>query len=117
MFAGRDLELMVCSSFSKNFGLYNERVGAVTLLANELDAANKALSQLRVTVRSNYSNPPSYGAAIVNKVLSEPELNAMWHNEVDAMRGLFAFLVLDRSRANLALARRFLTQASETAEL
>jgi len=41
-------------------------------------------------VRSNYSNPPSYGAAIVNKVLSEPELNAQWHNEVDAMRARIA---------------------------
>jgi aspartate/tyrosine/aromatic aminotransferase len=90
MFAARDIELIVCSSFSKNFGLYNERVGAVTLLANELEAATKAMSQLRVTVRSNYSNPPSYGAAIVNKVLSEPELNAMWHNEVDAMRARIA---------------------------
>jgi aspartate/tyrosine/aromatic aminotransferase len=86
LFAERDLELLVCSSFSKNFGLYNERVGAITLLANDPEVGNKALSQLRATVRSNYSSPPSYGAAIVNTVLSSPELNAQWHNEVDAMR-------------------------------
>lgn len=85
-FAERDIEMFVCSSFSKNFGLYNERVGAVTLVAADVDAGAKALSQLRVTVRSNYSNPPSYGAAIVSKVLGEPELNALWHTEVDAMR-------------------------------
>lgn len=89
-FAERDLELIVCSSFSKNFGLYNERVGAVTLLATDAEAGNKALSQLRVTARSNYSNPPSYGAAIVSKVLSEPELNALWRSEVDAMRARIA---------------------------
>lgn len=85
-FAARDLELLIASSFSKNFGLYNERVGAITLLANDVDAATKALSQLRVTVRSNYSNPPSYGGAVVSKVLGDAELNALWHNEVDAMR-------------------------------
>lgn len=85
-FAERDIEMFVCSSFSKNFGLYNERVGAVTLVAASADAGAKALSQLRVTVRSNYSNPPSYGAAIVSKVLAEPELNALWHTEVEAMR-------------------------------
>ncbi|MDB4988405.1 MAG: aspC [Myxococcaceae bacterium] len=86
MFAARDLELIVCSSFSKNFGLYNERVGGITLLANDTDAGTKALSQLRATVRANYSSPPSYGASIVNAVLSDRELNAQWHNEVDAMR-------------------------------
>ncbi|MET0287556.1 MAG: amino acid aminotransferase, partial [Polyangiales bacterium] len=89
-FAARDIEMIVCSSFSKNFGLYNERVGAVSLIANDLDAATKALSQLRVTVRSNYSNPSAYGAAVVNAVLGNPELNAQWRNEVDAMRARIA---------------------------
>jgi aspartate aminotransferase len=89
-FAARDIEMMVCSSFSKNFGLYNERVGALTLVANDLDAATKALSQLRVTVRSNYSNPSAYGAAVVNAVLGNSELNALWHSEVDAMRDRIA---------------------------
>jgi len=84
--AERDVEMLVCSSFSKNFGLYNERTGAVTLVANDADAGAKALSQLRVTVRSNYSSPPSYGAAIVSKVLGDSELNSMWRGEVDAMR-------------------------------
>jgi aspartate aminotransferase len=89
-FVARDIELLVCSSFSKNFGLYNERVGALTLVANDLDAANKALSQLRVTVRSNYSSPSAYGAAVVNAVLGNSELNALWRSEVDAMRDRIA---------------------------
>ena len=89
-FVARDLELFVCSSFSKNFGLYNERVGAITLVANDVDAGQKALSQLRATARANYSNPPSYGAAVVSKVLGNPELNAQWHGEVDAMRARIA---------------------------
>jgi aspartate aminotransferase len=89
-FLARDLELIVCSSFSKNFGLYNERVGAITLVANDLDAATKALSQLRATVRSNYSNPSAYGAAVVNTVLGNHELNSLWRNEVDEMRARIA---------------------------
>lgn len=89
-FAAQDIELFVCSSFSKNFGLYNERVGAVTLVANDPDAGAKALSQLRVTARANYSTPPSYGAAVVDKVLSDPELHALWRSEVDGMRARIA---------------------------
>ncbi len=86
MFAERGLELMVSSSFSKNFGLYGERVGALTLLARDKDAGDKALSQLKATIRANYSSPPLHGAAIVSAVLSDPELSALWHAEVDGMR-------------------------------
>ena len=90
LFAEQGIELMVCSSFSKNFGLYNERVGALTLLASSKDAGEKALSQLKVTVRSNYSNPPSHGGAVVTTVLSDAELSALWLNEVNAMRDRIA---------------------------
>lgn len=90
LFADRGLELMICSSFSKNFGLYNERVGALTLLTKSKDAGDKALSQLKSTIRSNYSNPPSHGGAIVSTVLSDPELAALWLREVDAMRDRIA---------------------------
>src|SRR5205085_9695302 len=85
-FAELGLELLVCSSFSKNFGLYNERVGALTLVASDKDAADKALSQLKVTVRTNYSSPPSHGGAVVSTVLSDPELSALWLREVNGMR-------------------------------
>jgi len=81
---------MICSSFSKNFGLYNERVGALTLVAANKDAGEKALSQLKVTVRSNYSNPPAHGGAVVSTVLSDPELSALWLREVNGMRDRIA---------------------------
>lgn len=89
-FAAAGLDLVVCSSFSKNFGLYNERVGALTLLSSSAEAADRALSQLKVTIRSNYSNPPSHGGAVVAIVLADPELSALWQTEVDAMRARIA---------------------------
>jgi len=64
-------ELLVCSSFSKNFGLYGERVGALTLVAGTADEAQKALSQVRVSIRTNYSNPPTHGGAIVAAILGD----------------------------------------------
>ena len=90
VFAERNLELVICSSFSKNFGLYNERVGAITLLTGSKDAGEKALSQLKATIRSNYSSPPSHGGAIVATVLGDSELAALWKQEVDAMRDRIA---------------------------
>ena len=79
-------ELFVCSSFSKNFGLYRERVGALVAV-NKTDAvALTVLSQLKRTVRAIYSTPPSHGAAIVATVLDDPELTACWHQELDAMK-------------------------------
>src|SRR3954464_8016659 len=80
-------ELIVCSSFSKNFGLYCERVGALTILAADKVAADKVQSQIKVCIRSNYSNPPAHGAELVVAVLSEPELRNMWEKEVAQMRG------------------------------
>ena len=77
---------MIASSFSKNFGLYNERVGAVTLVAKDLETATSAFSQIKSIIRANYSNPPSHGAAVVTTVLNDPELTALWHDEVAQMR-------------------------------
>lgn len=79
-------EAIVCSSFSKNFGLYSERVGAVAVVAATDGAARAALSQLKTTVRCNYSNPPRHGAAIVATVLADPELTRMWKSELEEMR-------------------------------
>lgn len=79
-------ELLVCSSFSKNFGLYNERVGALTCVASTPEAAKAALSHIKVCIRTNYSNPPSHGGAIVSTVLGDPALRAQWEQEVAAMR-------------------------------
>ncbi len=79
-------EALVASSFSKNFGLYNERVGALTLIARDEAAAQSVLSHLKQTIRANYSNPPAHGAAIVTTVLTDPTLRAQWETEVSAMR-------------------------------
>jgi aspartate/tyrosine/aromatic aminotransferase len=79
-------ELMVCSSFSKNFGLYGERVGALTVVAASPEAAERALSQIRISIRTNYSNPPTHGAAIVATVLGDAQLRAQWEAELAAMR-------------------------------
>lgn len=79
-------ELLVCSSFSKNFGLYNERVGALTLVAGGPEAAKAALSHIKVSIRTNYSNPPSHGGAIVTTVLNDPALRSQWEQELATMR-------------------------------
>jgi len=79
-------ELLVCSSFSKNFGLYGERVGALTVVAANAEAAQRALSQVRISIRTNYSNPPAHGAAIVASVLGDPALRKQWEEELASMR-------------------------------
>ncbi len=79
-------EALVCSSFSKNFGLYGERVGALTVVAEDHAAAQRALSQIRVAIRTNYSNPPTHGAAIVAEVLGDAGLRKQWEQELAAMR-------------------------------
>jgi aspartate/tyrosine/aromatic aminotransferase len=79
-------EAIVCSSFSKNFGLYSERVGALTLVASSPEAAQAALSHAKIAVRTNYSNPPQHGAAIVARVLSDAQLRSQWEAELAEMR-------------------------------
>ena len=79
-------EHLVASSFSKNFGLYNERVGALTLVAADADAASAAQSHLKVCVRTNYSNPPAHGGQIVATILGDPELRQRWEAELAEMR-------------------------------
>jgi aspartate aminotransferase len=80
------VEMLVCSSYSKNFGLYGERVGALSIRALDAGAAAAALSQVKAAIRANYSNPPLHGAAIVATVLSDPELRSQWVREVAGMR-------------------------------
>ena len=79
-------EMLVASSFSKNFGLYNERVGALTTVAASPQAAQVALSHIKACIRANYSNPPAHGAAIVATILGDAVLRARWEQEVRAMR-------------------------------
>ncbi len=82
----RNQEAIVCNSFSKNFGLYSERVGTVMLVSKEAKSTEAALSQIRQAIRCNYSNPPRHGAATVATVLTDPALRAEWNAEVDGMR-------------------------------
>nr|WP_275946150.1 amino acid aminotransferase [Vibrio metschnikovii] len=86
IFAQHNPEILVASSFSKNFGLYNERVGAFTLVAASADVANTAFSQVKAIIRSIYSNPPAHGAAVVTYILQNPALRAEWEAEVAEMR-------------------------------
>ncbi len=79
-------EAVICSSYSKNFGLYSERVGAVMVVHEDASSAAATLSQLKQTVRSNYSNPPRHGAATVAMILGDEKLRAEWEFEVTAMR-------------------------------
>lgn len=79
-------ELLVANSFSKNFGLYNERVGALTLVARDADVAAAAFSQIKSGIRANYSNPPAHGAAVVALILGDDELRKQWIDEVAEMR-------------------------------
>jgi len=79
-------ELLVASSFSKNFGIYNERTGAFTVVAKTADVANTVFSQLKSIIRVIYSNPPAHGGAVVTIILTDDALRAEWEAEVDAMR-------------------------------
>jgi len=79
-------ELIIATSYSKNFGLYNERVGALTVVTSSKTAASAALSHLKKTIRSNYSNPPAHGGKIVAAILMDASLRAEWEIELATMR-------------------------------
>ncbi|MEA1952754.1 MAG: amino acid aminotransferase [Planctomycetota bacterium] len=79
-------ELLITSSYSKNFGLYNERVGALTIIGTDPDAAKKAFSHIKKLVRAIYSNPPYHGGAIVTTILQDPDLTKQWQQELKQMR-------------------------------
>ncbi len=85
-FVAAGLDFLVSTSFSKSFSLYGERVGALSVLCVNKDEAARVLSQLKVVIRTNYSNPPTHGGAIVAGVLGNPELRALWETELGEMR-------------------------------
>ncbi|MDG2960340.1 aspartate/tyrosine/aromatic aminotransferase [Bisgaard Taxon 10/6] len=85
-FAKYHKELLICSSYSKNFGLYSERVGAFTLVAENSDIAGTALTQVKSIIRTIYSNPASHGASTVATVLADPALREQWNTELTEMR-------------------------------
>mgnify|MGYP006277853933 FL=1 len=85
-FVASGLTFLVSTSFSKSFSLYGERVGALSVLCTSKEEADRVLSQLKIMVRTNYSNPPIHGGAVVAAVLNNPELRALWEQELAEMR-------------------------------
>lgn len=85
-FVDAGLSFFCSTSFSKSFSLYGERVGALSIVCTDADEAKRVLSQLKIVVRTNYSNPPTHGAALVEAVLADPELKAQWVGELAQMR-------------------------------
>jgi len=83
--AGVD-SFFVATSFSKSFSLYGERVGALSVVCADKDEAGRVLSQLKIAIRTNYSNPPTHGAQVVATVLDTPALRQQWEDELAGMR-------------------------------
>ena len=85
-FLAADLQFFVATSFSKSFSLYGERVGALSVVCQTSEETARVLSQLKIAVRTNYSNPPTHGAQVVTTVLTTPALRAQWEAELGSMR-------------------------------
>ena len=85
-FVAAGVDFFVSTSFSKSFSLYGERVGALSVLCESKEEAARVLSQLKIMIRTNYSNPPTHGGAVVAAVLGNPELRALWEKELGEMR-------------------------------
>lgn len=80
------LQVIVTNSFSKNFSLYGERVGALSIVCSDPQTASRVLGQLKATVRQVYSSPPAFGAQLVSTILNNPEMSRHWQLEVASMR-------------------------------
>jgi aromatic-amino-acid transaminase len=85
-FVAAGLNFLVSTSFSKSFSLYGERVGGLSVLCKDKEETSRVLSQLKIVIRTNYSNPPTHGGAVVAAVLGNPELRALWEKELGEMR-------------------------------
>jgi len=85
-FVTAGLNFFVSTSFSKSFSLYGERVGALSVVCKDKEECGRVLSQLKIVIRTNYSNPPIHGGAVVAAVLGNPELRALWEKELGEMR-------------------------------
>lgn len=106
-FVDEGFELLVCQSFAKNFGLYNERVGALHVVAKDSESAHAVHTNLEAIIRPMYSNPPQHGARIVSTILQNPELNAEWRGElanamsrIKTMRTLLRDALVDKNTPN-----------------
>lgn len=86
LFVASGLKFFVASSFSKSFSLYGERVGALSIVTESKDESARVLSQIKRVIRTNYSNPPTHGGAVVAAVLASPELRQLWEDDLAGMR-------------------------------
>ncbi|CAJ0571435.1 unnamed protein product, partial [Mesorhabditis spiculigera] len=84
-FIDQGLEMVIAQSFAKNFGLYNERVGHLTIIVKDKAVIPSFKSQMQLIIRANWSNPPAHGAKVVHKVLSDPVLCQQWHDAIKTM--------------------------------
>ena len=85
-FVAAGLSFLVSTSFSKSFSLYGERVGALSVYCESQEEAGRVLSQLKIVIRTNYSNPPTHGGSVVAAVMNNPEWRALWEQELGEMR-------------------------------
>ena len=85
-FVSAGLSFLVSTSFSKSFSLYGERVGALSVLCQDKPEAERVLSQLKLVIRANYSNPQIHGGTVVATVLNTPALRELWEQELSEMR-------------------------------
>ncbi|KAL0726530.1 hypothetical protein Bca4012_022623 [Brassica carinata] len=87
LFAERGMEFFVAQSYSKNLGLYAERIGAINVVCSSADAATRVKSQLKRIARPMYSNPPVHGARIVANVVGDATMFNEWKAEMEMMAG------------------------------
>ncbi|MEO6321540.1 MAG: amino acid aminotransferase [Polaromonas sp.] len=85
-FVAAGLNFFVSTSFSKSFSLYGERIGGLSVVCESKEEAGRVLSQLKIVIRTNYSNPPIHGGTVVTMVLNTPALRALWEKELGEMR-------------------------------
>ena len=105
--ADAGVQCFVANSFSKNFSLYGERCGGLSVVCNDAVAARTVLGQLKATVRRNYSTPPTHGGRIVARVLQDPALYELWDAELASMRERIKAM---RTQLHAVLTERFLGQ-------
>ncbi len=86
LFVATGRPFFVSTSFSKNFSLYGERAGALSVVCASAEEASRVLSQLKIVIRANYSTPPTFGATVVATVLTTPALRTQWETELAGMR-------------------------------
>ncbi|VDD92668.1 unnamed protein product [Enterobius vermicularis] len=84
-FASQGFEMVVAQSFAKNFGLYNERIGNLAIIASDPAVLANVKSQMSLVIRSNWSNPPNHGAKVVHMILTTPEMRSQWFESIKIM--------------------------------